>query len=60
MVKILKNIEDTWWETSNISLRDSCRSHCRPMFLWRYDVSTHNMKGINCSVKNIRKIFSRC
>lgn len=60
MKKIIVNIVDTWWETSDSSLRDSCRSHCKPMFRWRYVVSTHQYKGINTSFPISPKFRPNC
>ena len=50
MKKIIDNIVDTWYQTSDISLRASCRSHVWNTIPWRGIVTTHKFKGIKSNI----------
>ena len=50
MRKILKNIEGTWWKTSDFSLRYLCRHMVYTVKPWRYVITTHDFKGIHTTI----------
>ena len=41
MRKIINNVVNTWWETSDIHIRRNCRKHCRKYENWCHTISVH-------------------